>query len=109
MSLRIRQLRDERKLTQQALADILGLTQQAVYNYENGNTQPDIDTLKAIAAHFDVSVDYLVGHGNIRQSTTEFDLYKLNEAEKEIVDRVRLLSTEYTEILRQLLRLTKTQ
>lgn len=52
----------ERKLSQQKLTENFGITQQAIYNYENGITEPDIYMLKQLADFFHTSVDYLVGH-----------------------------------------------
>lgn len=57
----LKKLRTERGFSQKALADLLGITQQAVYKYENLSVEPDIQTLIAIADVFDVSVDYLIG------------------------------------------------
>lgn len=58
----LKKLRLERKLSQQKLAENFGITQQAIYNYENGITEPDIYMLKQLADFFHTSVDYLVGH-----------------------------------------------
>ena len=54
-------LRKERKLSQEALALKLEVSRQAVSRWENGETVPNIDTLKLIAKTFDVSVDFLLG------------------------------------------------
>ena len=60
----LKKLRLERNLSQQKLAEALGLTQQAIAKYENGKTQPDFDTLMALAEFFHTSVDYLIGYTN---------------------------------------------
>lgn len=57
----LKKLRLERKLSQQKLAEQFGITQQAIYNYENGITEPDIYMLKRMAEFFHTSIDYLVG------------------------------------------------
>lgn len=57
----LKKLRLERKLSQQKLAEQFGITQQAIYNYENGITEPDIYMLKRMADFFHTSIDYLVG------------------------------------------------
>jgi hypothetical protein len=51
---------------------------------------PDTDICIILADYFAVSVDYLVGHSNIRTPLTEFAEYKLNPIEKSIIDAVRL-------------------
>ncbi len=57
----LKELRQKRGYSQKALADKLGITQQAIYKYENLSVEPDIQTLIAIADIFNVSVDYLIG------------------------------------------------
>ncbi len=58
----LRELRGERNLSQQALAEMVSTSQQNIYKYENGITEPDIQMLKALADVFHVSVDFLVEH-----------------------------------------------
>ncbi|WP_051199061.1 helix-turn-helix domain-containing protein [Butyrivibrio hungatei] len=58
----IKRLRRERNLTQEKLAEILGVTVGAVSKWENGNNTPDIVMLATIASFFDVSIDVLLGY-----------------------------------------------
>lgn len=58
----LRKLRMSKDISQQRLADILEITQQAVYKYEKDKTEPDIRTLILLADYFDTTVDYLIGH-----------------------------------------------
>lgn len=57
----IRRLRKERELTQENLADFLGVSFQAVSKWERGESYPDIELLPAIADFFGVSADSLLG------------------------------------------------
>lgn len=57
---RIAQLRKQRGMTQEQLADQLGTTRQAVSKWEAGKTNPDIDYVIAMSAHFGVTTDYLL-------------------------------------------------
>jgi transcriptional regulator with XRE-family HTH domain len=57
---RLRKLREYKELTQQDLADFLGITRPAYTAYESGRRQPDHETLSRLADFFDVSVDYLL-------------------------------------------------
>ena len=57
----IRRLRKQRDLTQEALAEFLGVSFQAVSKWERGESCPDIALLPTIAAFFSVSVDELLG------------------------------------------------
>lgn len=78
-------LREKNKLSQQDLADALGISQQSVYKYEKQGTQPDHDTLIKIADYFEVSVDFLIGHTAVRDPSA---------AEMEFLEKYRLLSPE---------------
>ncbi len=57
---KLKELRKERKITQEQLASIIGVERSSVGKYETG-TQPSTDIIKRIADYFDVSVDYLLG------------------------------------------------
>lgn len=57
----IQNLRKERKITQQQLADVLGITYQAYAHYEKNRCKPDIDTLVTLADYFGVTISYLIG------------------------------------------------
>ena len=61
LSENIKKLRREKNLTQEALAEFLGVTFQSVSNWERGESYPDITILPEIAGFFKVSVDELLG------------------------------------------------
>lgn len=56
----IRKLRKQRDLSQEALAEKLNVTRQAVSQWERGNTQPDIDMLKSIAEVMGVDIHEVI-------------------------------------------------
>ncbi len=56
-------LRKERNMTQMELADRLGISFQAVSNWERGQTMPDISKLSELAEIFGVTIDELLGNG----------------------------------------------
>ncbi len=60
-NVRLKQLRQNHKLTQGELANILGLKPTAISNYESKRNEPSFDKLIALSKYFDVSCDYLLG------------------------------------------------
>ena len=56
---RIKALRLERGLSQEAVGRIIGVKRYAVYSYEKGRACPEMRGLVALAEYFDVSMDYL--------------------------------------------------
>lgn len=64
---RLKELREEKKLTQEELAKIVGLTLRAYQLYEYGDGYPTFKRLIIIADFFDVPLDYLVGRSDLRE------------------------------------------
>ena len=60
---RIKELRQERGLTQRQMAESFGITERNYQRYETANS-PSNDTLIKLAAFFDVSTDYLLGRSD---------------------------------------------
>lgn len=58
---RILALRDERKLSQAALAKEVGITSRTYQRYEAGEREPMLSTLVRMADFYGVSMDYLAG------------------------------------------------
>ena len=58
---RIKELRKKNGMTQKELAEILNVSQNAVYNWENDKRAPNADVIKQIASFFGVSPAYLLG------------------------------------------------
>lgn len=59
-SKRFKELRETAEIKQGNLAEVLGISQSMISNYENGR-EPPIEVLLAYREYFDVSVDYLLG------------------------------------------------
>ncbi|MBQ7505338.1 MAG: helix-turn-helix domain-containing protein [Ruminococcus sp.] len=57
----LKYLRQNKNLTQQKLADVLGISRSAIGMYESGEREPDFETLEAIADFFNVRFDELIG------------------------------------------------
>ena len=58
---RIRDLREDRDLTQKQMADVLHCSQQVYSNYELGQRDIPTQMLIKIARYYNVSVDYILG------------------------------------------------
>lgn len=65
---RLKKLRKERHISQQEVAHCLGITVSAYGNYELGQRNPSYEILCKMADYFNVTVDYLLGHTNERNS-----------------------------------------
>jgi transcriptional regulator with XRE-family HTH domain len=64
MKLRIRDLREDRDLTQKYMSNLLGCSQQTYSRYETGEITIDIVSLEKLADFYDTSIDYLIGRTN---------------------------------------------
>ena len=56
----IKQMRLERKLTQEQMAEQLGVSRQAVSNWENNKNLPDLELIISMSRLFSVSLDDLI-------------------------------------------------
>ena len=57
---KIAELRKAQNMTQMELADAMGVSYQAVSNWERGNSMPDISKLPELVEIFDCSIDELL-------------------------------------------------
>ncbi len=81
MTNRLKQLRKEKGLTLDEIQNKTGIKRGTYNNYENGVTEPKLETWQKLADFFDVSVSYLQGIGTIRDpeaniNTLKDELYK---------------------------------
>lgn len=95
----LKQLRLEKGISQQQLAEIIGVTQQSVYKYEALNVEPDLDILTALADYFSTSVDYLIGHSDIRHKIEAVTPFDLNKDEASLITAYRNLTSQEKESL----------
>ena len=64
---RLKELRKEKRLTQQQMADMFDVYIRTYQTYEYDESYPIFVKLIAFADFFDVSLDYLVGRSDIRE------------------------------------------
>ncbi|MBQ3489186.1 MAG: helix-turn-helix domain-containing protein, partial [Clostridia bacterium] len=75
---KIRELRHRAECTQEALADALGVTSQAVSRWESGGGYPDMEMIPSIANFFGISIDELFGYDNDRSQKINILAKKIN-------------------------------
>lgn len=90
----LKKLREDASISQKALADAIGVSQQSVNKYENHNIEPDIETLIRIADFFETSVDYLIGHTSVRRKIEEVHIFELNDRESKVMEQYRSLTSK---------------
>ena len=95
----LKQLRTNKKLSQQKLGERLNVSQQSIHKYENNITSPDIDTLKLMAEEFNTSVDYLLGLTEISHKIEPVTETMLNKEEIELLETYRKLNTSQKELI----------
>lgn len=104
-STRLQSLRKERKVTQEQLAEYLGVSPQAVSKWENGS-YPDGDLVPKIADYFQVQIDYLYGRAKRELSDKQKIVDALHKilqesvSEKEVMDHyLDLIWATHTSLL----------
>lgn len=88
----LKRLREAANISQKALADVIGVSQQSINKYENHNIEPDIETMIRLADYFNTSVDFLIGHTDIPHKIEPVHPCDLNKREATIVDGYRRLT-----------------
>jgi len=81
----IRNYRKKNDLTQEALADRLGVTYQSISRWENGTTYPDLELIPAIAEVLAVTVDELLGMPQIEKEKRAVQTF--DELRRECIKR----------------------
>ena len=94
---RLKELRKKNQLTQQRLADELGVNRVNITRWEKGNIEPNLAQLGNIAIYFNTSIDYLIGKIDKEYEDTSIqELKELSDDEREKFFNNALLSIETT-------------
>lgn len=89
MGKRLKLARKLAKLTQQALADKVGVTKQAVYQWEKDQSRPDLDKLMPLCRALEVPIAWLLdGAGNPPPASFQQRIEALNARERALVDSI---------------------
>lgn len=105
----IKSLRLEKNLSQQTVANYLGITQQAYANYERGVREPDHETLTKLADFFEVSIDYLLGRTDDRYQKPGEENIKFDEFTYAMYNESKELTEEDKQALLGMARLLKSK
>ncbi len=97
----LKELRKEYGVSQQRLADAIYVTQPSINKYENHNIEPEIAILVRIADFFNTSVDYLIGHTDVRRRIKQTETCQLNADEIAMLTRYRALRADEKACIRQ--------
>ena len=97
-------LRKQKNMTQMELADRMGISFQAVSNWERGNSMPDISKLPELAEIFGVSLDELLGEkSSLVEAAVENRLEECvksgDATEEEIKDVLPILKPDQIQIM----------
>jgi len=65
----IRRYREQKKVSQEEMAQALNVTRQTVSSWETGRTEPDLDTLHRIAQYLEVTVEELIYSHRLKEPT----------------------------------------
>lgn len=106
---RLKFLRDENNITQDELSKFLGVGRPTIAGYETKGKQPSYETLIKIANFFNVSIDYLLGRTENRDTSTLPAMNNLAEynADIELIKEIHKLSPESQKDLKKYIELLK--
>jgi len=93
----LKRLRKQREITQEDLADFIGVTFQAVSKWERGDGFPDITFLPALANFFDVTVDEILGMDEMKNESHldgVMEQLRQNEAAGKVEENISMLREE---------------
>ena len=104
LSERLKKLRELKKITQQEMADQLGIARGTYAHYEIDRREPDNSTLSRLADFFGVSTDYLLGRSDIKNNPVTIAASRSDnrtddlpeQALKEIEQFKEFVRTKYT-------------
>lgn len=104
-SIRLKELRTKRKLTQSEFAKQFNISNGAIGNWESGKRTPDSDMLVKIANFFNVTTDYLLGNSDEPSDTNDitFDdfTYAFYDETKELTEEDKQALLQMAKILKK--------
>ncbi|OUB07781.1 hypothetical protein BK708_37485 [Bacillus thuringiensis serovar yunnanensis] len=95
---RVKALRKEMKLTQQALGNKVGLKKAAISQIENGNNAPSNEVLNKMTDVFGVTADYLLGRSEYKNLTMD-ESSEIKKEMLEMADKIEKLDNSKQETI----------
>jgi len=101
--LKIKELREEKGISQQELANAVNISKSSISKYEKGDRTPELETFEAIADYFNVDMDYLKGKSEIRRKyiftdDDNLEVDKKKEFAKTYISEIRFYKDNKIEI-----------
>lgn len=95
LSSKLKQLREEKGMTQKELSEVLNISTSAYGYYEQGKSFPNLETILLLSEYYNVSIDYLLGKSNYKYCVEalikKFNLPTHNESS---IEKIKLLVYE---------------
>lgn len=104
----LKELRENKGLTQREIASLLDISQVTYCNWENNKTEPDLNNLIRLCKFFMVSTDYLLGIESedgriiIQEPELPIDESKLLSNYRALTDELKTITQEYVQTLNNL-------
>lgn len=100
---RLRELRESHNLTQQQLAELVGVSKSSIAMYEQGNREPGYEIEEALADYFNVELDYLRGRSD--STTTIYPMRDVKPERKFLMNKIAKADDGKLDKIRKLMEL----
>ena len=103
--IRLKEQREKHNVSQQQLANSLGVSQGTIGNWESGIREPNFKTITKLAEMFNVTTDYLLGNSDEQSDTNDitFDdfTYAFYDETKELTEEDKQALLQMAKILKK--------
>lgn len=89
---KIKQLRIEKKISQEDLEEITGISRALLSHYETGRSTPNVENALKLAKAFGVTVEDLFGPGSTNVKEFVDEIGSLSKGEKEVISKYRTIN-----------------
>lgn len=91
----LKNIRKQRNITQEELAEILGVSRQAISKWELGNGYPETEKLKVISKTLDISIDYLLNDVSIMDEQEKAEEITIETSKQQEVESIKASNKLY--------------